>query len=86
MNLEPATVWLIQDEVQLGYMLVMQFLTTQESITLSRWDSLGWDLAFLAIVTLDSVSIMNYGLVKLDLFGMFPDWFFVKWAQVEQFN
>ena len=47
---------------------------------------MGWDLALTSTVILDSVSLIFYILQVIPTIGMFPEWFFVKWAQLDRLN
>jgi hypothetical protein len=55
-------------------------------VTLRRWDTLGWDLAYWTLLYISGGSITTFIFWRVGLFGLFPPWFFVKWAQLDRFN
>lgn len=61
-------------------------LVYRTKFNLGSWTNLGWDLALTSSVLLDSVSLTFYVLQALPILGIFPKWFFVKWAQLDRLN
>lgn len=63
-------------------MIVVQ-LVQKPSIQLTSWEELGWELAFLTTCVASAITFIFFLLDLIGL-GLFPLWFFIRWARVER--